>query len=215
MPPTTPLSPRILRGAIVGFDLFNPLAAVCVFQYNPDTVQRALQPRSAGEGGAKGEATRVTGAPIETLRLEVTIDAADQLEQRDPIAGALGIYPQLSALEMLVYPKTAAVIANTVKLAAGALEVIPTEAPLTLLVWGLKRVVPVRVSELSIDEQFYDPSLNPQRATVSLGLRVLTYSDLPVNSVGYWTFVTHQAVKEAFAVIGSVSGTIEAGRRMS
>ena len=38
---------------------------------------------------------------------------------------AMGIYPQLSALEMLIYPKSALVIANMVLLATGTIEIIP------------------------------------------------------------------------------------------
>ena len=34
---TFPNSPRLLKGAIIGLDLFNPISSVAVFQYNPDT----------------------------------------------------------------------------------------------------------------------------------------------------------------------------------
>ena len=49
---------------------------------------------------------------------------------------------------MLLYPKAALVIANEVLAALGVIEVIPPEAPLTLFVWGPKRVLPVRLTEL-------------------------------------------------------------------
>src|SRR5205809_5470476 len=106
-----PGSPRATRGALVGLDPMNPLASVVVFQYNPDELTRTLQARAAtGEGatsrGARNEALRLSGAPIENITLAVEIDAADQLESGDPLATTLGIYPQLSALEMLLYPKS-------------------------------------------------------------------------------------------------------------
>lgn len=201
-------APRVAKGAIVGVDAFNPLASVIVFQYNPDTLTRSLQPQTAGgeSSNARAEPLRLAGPPVETLRLDVEIDATDQLERGDALAVGAGILPQLSALEMLLYPKSAVVIANTVLLATGTIEVVPPEAPFTLFVYGPKRVLPVRVADFSITEEAHDPSLNPIRAKVTLGLRVLSYSDFPVLHPGYALFLAHQVVKEALAVVGSVSG---------
>lgn len=209
-------SPRTARGAVIGLDPANPLASVVVFQYNPDEMTRSLQARAATgggtqSGGARNEALRLNGAPIENITLTVEIDATDQLERRDPLATTLGIYPQLSSLEMLLYPKSAIVIANTALALAGTLELIPAEAPLTLLVWGIKRVVPVRLTQLSVTEQAYDPALNPIRARVQLGLRVLTYSDLPLTNPGYYVFLAHQVAKEVMATLGSTSAVATAG----
>jgi len=199
-----PGSPRLLKGAIVGIDPFNPLASVVVFQYNPDTLTRTIQPQMGGEGGDRTEALRLKGPPVETIKVDVEVDATDQLEREDATTLANGIYPQLSALEMLVYPKSALVIANTVLLAIGTIEVIPPTAPLTLFIWGPKRAVPVKVNDLSITEEAYDTNLNPIRAKVSLGLRILTYNDLPLTHPGYALFLVHQVAKEVMATIGSV-----------
>jgi hypothetical protein len=198
-------APKVMKGAIVGIDPFNPLASIIVFQYNPDTLTRTLQAQaSGGQGGDRTEAMRLKGAPVETFKLDVEIDATDQLERDDPLTETLGIYPQLSALEMLIYPKTALVIANTVLLATGTMEVIPASAPLTLFIWGPKRILPVRLTEFSINEEAYDVQLNPIRAKVSLGLRVLSYNDLSFTDPGFALFLAHQVVKEAMATIGSV-----------
>jgi hypothetical protein len=200
-----PRSPRLTKGAIVGIDIMNPLASVVVFQYNPESLTRTLQPQSSGEGsGDRAEALRLKGAPVETIKLDVLIDATDQLEKADGITTTLGIHPQLAALEMLVYPKSALVIANTILLAAGTIEIIPPLAPFTLFVWGIKRVLPVRVTDLSITEEAHDPNLNPTRAKISLGLRVLSYNDLSLTHPGYSLFLAHQVAKEVFATIGSV-----------
>jgi hypothetical protein len=199
-----PGSPRLLKGAIIGVDLFNPLASIAVFQYNPDTVTRTLQAQSSGDGGARAEAMRLKGPPVETLKLDIELDATDQLETGDGLATKLGIYPQLSALEMLVYPKSALVIANTILLAAGTIEIVPPMGPFTLFVSGLKRVVPVRVTELTITEEAHDAALNPIRAKVSIGLRILSYNDLLLTNPGYHIFLAHQIVKEVFATMGSV-----------
>jgi hypothetical protein len=202
-----PLSPRVMKGALVGIDIFNPLASIIIFQYNPETMTRSLQAQTlGGNEGDKTEALRLKGAPIENITLDVEIDATDQLEKGDAIAGSLGIYPQLSALEMLIYPKSSVVIANTVLMAIGTIEVVPPVAPFTLFVWGPKRVLPVRITNFSITEEAYDVNLNPIRAKVSLGLRVLTYSDLSITHPGYHVFLAHQVVKETMAAIGSLNG---------
>lgn len=199
-----PGSPRLQKGAIIGLDPFNPLASVIVFQYNPDTLTRTLTAQTTGGDAERGEALRLKGPPQETIRLDVEIDATDQLEQAKFPATSLGIHTTLASLEMLLYPKSVLTIANEVLAAVGMIEVIPPEAPLTLFIWGIKRVVPVRLTELSITEEAFDPHLNPIRAKVGLGLRVLTYHDLGLVSVGGALFMTHQIVKEVMATIGGV-----------
>jgi hypothetical protein len=201
----SPIAPRIVKGALVGLDLFNPLASVIVFQYNPETVTRTLQAQASGDGGARSEALRLKGPPIETIKVDVDIEAVDQLEAGTGTATTLGIHPQLAALELLVYPGSSLVIANTALLATGTIEVVPPVGPFTLLVWGLKRVLPVRLTEFSITEELHDPNLNPIRARVSLGLRVLSYNDLSLTHPGYYLFLTHQIAKETMAKLGSGS----------
>ena len=200
----SPLSPRLLKGALVSVDLASPIPTVIVFQYNPETLTRQLKARGMQGEGAKGEAMRLNGAPEETIKIDVEIDATDQLEQDGAIAKAVGIYPQLSALEMLVYPKSALVIANTAMLAGGLIEMVPPIGPFTLFIWGVNRILPVRVEEFSITEEAHDTALNPIRAKVSLGLRVLSYNDLSITNPGYYMFLAHQVVKETMAVIGTV-----------
>ena len=78
---TFPNSPRLIKGALVGVDLLNPVASVVVFQYNPDTMTRRLEARAATGDGDRGEAQRLSGPPKETITLSVEIDATDQLEQ--------------------------------------------------------------------------------------------------------------------------------------
>lgn len=198
-------TPRTIKGALVGIDLFNPIPSVIVFQYNPETVTRTLQAQASGDGGARSEAMRLKGAPIETIKVDVEIDAADQLEKGETVTDALGLHPQLAALELLLYPASSLVVANTALLAVGTIEVVPPVGPFTLLVWGLQRVLPVRLTEFSITEELHDSQLNPIRAKVSLGLRVLTYNDLSITHPGYYVFLTHQIVKETVARVGVAS----------
>ncbi len=210
---TFPGSPRLQKGAIIGLDPFNPLASVIVFQYNPETLSRTLKMQATG-GTNKGEALRLSGPPEEDITLDLVIDAADQLEQAEFPATSMGVYPALSSLEMLLYPKSALVIANEVLSALGVIEVIPPEAPLTLFIWGAKRVLPVRITQFSITEENFDPSLNPIHAKVKLTLHVLNYQDLGLASAGGALFMAHQVIKEVMATIGSV-GNISAAASLT
>jgi hypothetical protein len=209
---STAFGPRLLKGALVGIDPFNPLASVIVFQYNPETVTRTLQVQAAGGHDTdRSEALRLRGAPIENIKLDVEIDATDKLDAADPIASSMGVYPELSALEMLLYPKSALVITNTALTALGTIEIIPPTAVFTVLVWGAKRVLPVRLTDFSITEDAHDGNLNPIRAKVSLGLRVLSYNDLPLDHPGYHMFLAHQVLKETMATIGSTNNLAALG----
>jgi hypothetical protein len=200
-----PGSPQVLKGAIVGLDPANPLASIIVFQYNPDTMTRTLKAQSTTSDTAdKGEALRLKGPPRETIKVDVEIDAADQLETADAIATTVGLHPTLASLEMLLYPKSATAIANEALAAVGVIEIIPVEAPLTLFVWGAMRILPVRLDEFSITEEAFDTILNPIRAKVSLSLQVLNYQDLGLASVGGSLFMVHQIAKEVMATIGGV-----------
>lgn len=202
---TFPNSPRVLKGALVGVSPTNPIPSVIIFQYNPDTLTRSIKPRAPGGDSARSEALRLAGPPEETIKVDVDIDAVDQLEKGDSNATSLGIYPQLSALEMLAYPPSATVIANTVLLATGVIEIVPPEAPLTLFIWGAKRILPVRITDFTITEETHDQALNPIRAKVGLGLRVLSYNDLSITDRGYYIFMAHQIVKETLSIVSTVS----------
>lgn len=208
-----PGSPRLLKGAIISLDRTNPQPSAIVFQYNPDTMTRRLEARAmgGGENSDRAEAFRLKGPPKETITLSVEIDATDQLEKANPIAVASGIYSTLAALEMLFYPNTATVIANTVLAQFGNLEIIPPEAPLTLFVWGAQRVLPVRLTSFSITEEAYDTLLNPTRAKVDLTLQVLSYHDLKITNPGYTMFLTHQIAKQALANINIANSTDKIG----
>jgi hypothetical protein len=196
---TFPGSPRLLKGALVGVDALNPLARIVVFQYNPETMTRRLEPRGMSGDGERGEAFRLTGPPKETITLSVEIDATDQLEQAHPLAVTVGINPTLAALELMLYPKSFSVIFNTTLSLVGTVEVLPVEAPMTLFVWGPTRVLPVRVTSLGITEEAFDTLLNPTRAKVDLSLTVLSYSDLKLTNAGRALFLVHHVAKELMA----------------
>jgi hypothetical protein len=212
---TFPGSPKLLKGAIVGVDLFNPLASVILFQYNPESLTRSvqLQRQAQTPGGTpnRNEVLRLKGPPAETINLEIEIDAADQLERAEANATTMGVHPSLASLEMLLYPKSSRMIANEILAEFGVIEVIAPETPLTLFVWGPKRVLPVRITGFNINEQFFDTRLNPIRASVSLQMSVLNYQDLGLVSVGGALFMAHQVTKEVMATIGGVGNVSALG----
>ena len=114
-------------------------------------------------------------------------------------ATEFGIFPQLAALETIVYPTSAQLIANNALASSGTLEIVPTETPLTLFVWSKSRVLPVRLTTFAVTEQAFDPALNPIRATVNLGMRVLTVDDLPFSHKGASLFLNYLQTKERLA----------------
>jgi Contractile injection system tube protein len=200
--------PRLLKGAIVALDSSaTQIVSTIPFQFNPETLTRTLQVAAAAESEFdRSEALRLKGAPKETLRLEVEFDTTGPLSDADQkTAAEVGIYAQLSALETLIYPQSSHVKQVMQQADRGVLEIAPLEAPMALLVWGTKRILPVRLTDFSITEEAYDVNLNPIRAKVSLSLQVLNYDHLPWQQGGSKLFLAHHQEKERLAKRGSIA----------
>jgi hypothetical protein len=196
------IQPRLLKGGLVQIDPdTSKVLRVIALQFNPDSLSRSVQVQATGETGDRSEALRLKGAGVETIKLEAEIDATDYLDDPDSNRTAvdLGIQPELAALESLVQPRADALQANDALAGAGVLEVLPLESPLTLFVWSKQRVVPVRVTDLSVTEEAFDVALNPIRAKVSLGLRVLSVDDLGFKHRGGTLFMAYLRNKESLA----------------
>ena len=209
---TFPNSPLLLKGGIVLIDpTTGALQRIVTLQYNPDTLTRTLQAQTVELGNKdRTEALRLKGPAVETFKLEAEIDATDQLEfpKQNPSATQFGIFPQLAALETIIYPSMAQLLNSNALAQAGTLEIAPMEAPLALFVWSRNRVVPVRITEFSITEEAFDASLNPIRAKVSLSMRVLSVDDLGYDEKGGNLFLVYQQQKEQLASLnhgGSLS----------
>jgi hypothetical protein len=202
-----PNSPRLTKGALVSFDLPSPVPQVIIFQFNPENLTRTVQPQYGEREGEPRESLRLKGAPIESISVDIELDATDQLEHPDQYTSAvtMGVYPQLSALEMIIYPKTTGIIANAALAMAGIKEIVPPEGPFTIFVWGAKRALPVRVTSLQITEEAFDTNLNPTRVKASLGLQVLSYNNLKTDHPGYAMYLTNHITKEAMAAVGTVN----------
>lgn len=197
-------SPRLVKGGLVLMDPATSIVqTVIALQYNPDTLTRTLQVQSnpGGQDGVHVDAFRIRGPAVETIKLEAELDATDQLEfpNQFPLAGQYGLQPQLAQLEMLVNPTVETLQADDALANSGTLEIIPDEQPLMLFVWSKSRVVPVRLTDYSSTEDAFDPNLNPIRAKVSLGLRVLTVDDLGFAHPGGRMFLTYLGNKEFLA----------------
>jgi hypothetical protein len=195
-----PGTPKILKGGIVLIDpVSSAVRRIIAMQYNPDSISRSLQVQGIGESGDRSEALRLKGPPIETIKVEAEVDATDQLEIVNGAAISVGLHPQLAALELIIYPTSSQLQANNNLAQSGTLEIAPMESALMLFIWSQQRIVPVRLTEFSITEEAFDVNLNPIRAKVSLGMRVLSVNDLGFNHKGGSLFMSYLKNKEQLA----------------
>lgn len=192
-----PGSPKLLKGGIV---LIDPATAqvqrIIALQYNPESLSRTLQVQGASEGGDRSEALRLKGPAVETIKLDAEIDATDDMEAGDATVSESGISPQLAALETLLYPSTGQLATNHTLSSLGTLEVLPMETALPLFVFGQHRVIPVRLTDFSVTEEAFDPNLNPIRAKISLGMRVLSIDDVGFTHKAGSLFMSYLRQKE-------------------
>jgi hypothetical protein len=204
-----PRSPQLLKGALALYESDTTTAepTIVVFQYNPDQLRRSLANRAVprdpqgGSEAAPEDILRVGGPPVETINVSVVLDASDQLEDPDgnQTTAEKGLHPALASLELMMYPPSLDAEEIERQAAAGEVQVSPANLPLTLLIWGKSRVVPVTITSFSISEEAFDPRLNPIRAKVELGLKVLTWVEFPGDSLGRDAYLTYQKQKEALA----------------
>jgi hypothetical protein len=202
MTTTFPGSPKLVRGGLVLVDPNSGATKrVITLQYNPDSMSRTLQVQGVGDNGARSEALRLKGPAVETIKLEAELDAADQLEypKQNPDTVQFGLHPQIAALESLLNPSVSDLISQNTLAQNGVIEIAASEAPLVLFVWSAQRVVPVRVTEFSVTEEAFDPALNPIRAKLSIGLRVLSVEDLPFSHKGSTVFLGYLQRKEVLS----------------
>ncbi|HDR29780.1 hypothetical protein [Rhodovulum sp.] len=172
-----PHSPRLTRAGLV---LIEPgsgaVRRIVALQYAAETLSRRLSAQAVEGEGARAHPLRLTGSAVET-----------------------GLFPALAALESMLHPTVAQLERQGAQRRSGSFEITPVEPPLALFVWSRSRVVPVRLAELSITEEFFDPALNPIRARVSLTLRVLSVSDPGFDHRGGGLFMAYLQGKEALA----------------
>jgi hypothetical protein len=201
----SPLRPRLTLGAFA----VGPAPDLIVFQYNPEQLTRRVEPQTVGGEADRAYGVRFTGAPRETIDLQLRFDATDGLERQDPVTKELGVANRLARLELLAYPDLASVAQRAALLTQGVIEIVPDDAPQVLLILGPNRSLPVKIEQYSVSEQQFDTLLNPIRATVDVTMHALTYSDVLSSSPAYGQFMAYQQALVRFASTvpgSSVSG---------
>jgi hypothetical protein len=192
-------SPRLIKGALIEFSerFLGPIPNVIVFQYNPEKMTRNLevwQPPSSPGQSTSTASTAQPQDPPETFTLDLELDATDSLELPDshPVAAVFGVADRIAAMEMLLYPQEESLLGGLLGSVTGSLSVgggslsgalggaapVPRgTVPVVLFAFGTGRIIPVRLTSFSVEEQAYSPTLYPIRAKVSIGLMVLTEKD--------------------------------------
>jgi hypothetical protein len=190
--------PLLLKGALIEFSerFAGPVPNVIVFQYNPETMTRTLEVWTPGGAGATTTGNDAAGShnasqtaqpfdPPETFSVALELDAADALEQPElhPVAFLSGVADRIAAMELLLYPQEGSLIGNlvgSIKSSITGSGVKPAQrgtVPVVLFVWGPGRIVPVRITSFTVEEQAYSPTLYPIRAKVTLGMKIMTPRD--------------------------------------
>ncbi|HEY7375575.1 MAG TPA: hypothetical protein VIF57_25685 [Polyangia bacterium] len=188
-------SPKVQKGAMVQLleSVHLPIPNIVPFQYNPASVKRAIRPWTPPEIDPTNRGPNAPQdqphEPPETINIDIELDASDQLEDDDTIANQFGIADRIAALEKMLYALPTPIgqlldllppgAADKVSQALGKISPSLQPAahkivPITFIVLGAGRMVPVRITSYSIEEQLFLPSLYPIQAKVSLGLNVLT-----------------------------------------
>src|SRR5712691_61970 len=203
-----------------------PLPNVIIFQFNPETMTHTWSPAQAlGVSSTNSNPLAVKGTPGESFSFSLAMDANDMIADGSPVAEGIatvsGVYTRLAALEMLLHPESgsgAGLLGSvSVSIGAGGIsfggsasagvkrDVPAAQLPTVLFVWGPGRILPVKVTTLTITEKLYDPLLNPTHAEAQLGLRVLTPEELafvtgPLAKVATTAYTYSQGLRQALAV---------------
>lgn len=176
--------PKLLKGAFVDSNLLALPPLIVPFQFNPERLTRRKSaniqtPRSrrgteecSPADESLGQAQTTLTSP-ETITMDIRLDATDGLESGDPIAGEFGVLPALSALEMMITPRSESLFGGLLGLSADFGFGDRTSTPVLIFVWGRQRINAVRLTELTIQEVEYNPNLNPTRVTVGVSLQVI------------------------------------------
>lgn len=207
--------PYLLKGALIeyGSDFLGPIPNVVIFQFNPESLSRNIQIPTRPTGATSRETGQAGEIPVEKITLTAHFSAADKLGSNNILARALGIGPQLAALEQMVHPsaKISGLIGEAIDAIGDAIfggdddsaptQPIPRENyPRILFIWGLTRVLPVIIESMSITEQQYDNILNPVQAEVALGLSVIAIDPCSDDVVAKGALEYSNLAKEAKAI---------------
>ena len=210
----------MLRGALIeyGTDLIGPIPNVVIFQFNPESLTRALQVPPRPTGATQRETSQAGEKTFEKISFKAHFSAANLLDEDKVLARMFGIGPQLAALEKMVLPsaKIAGLLGAVIDKIAGAAappappaQPIPREKyPRILFIWGPTRVLPVTIDSMTIAEQEYDFLLNPVRAEVDITLSVIAIDQCSDDVLAKGALQYSTIAKEAMA-IANLANTAE------
>jgi hypothetical protein len=235
-------SPKLLKGALIQFSapLLIPIPNIIIFQYNPETMSRSFttwtppdKDRDAGKDPKLESSRSQPFDPQESFTLALELDAADALEKpaSHPVAVISGVADRVAAMEMLLYPTSESTLGGLlgdlsasvsvsvggVGFSASASAVVTTAkratVPIVLFFWGPGRIVPVRLTSFSVDEQAFSPILYPIRAKVTVGLKVLQASafdgdDSAAAKIAKTCYTFTRAQKEVLA-LANLANSVE------
>lgn len=185
---------KYLRGAFIAYDpggYPDGGKRVIPFRFNPEVLSRSLQVEqgksgSGAEGAAKGgsgkkgeqAADASSGALKQSFTVKVRFDFDDRHEVARDLPPELGIAPEIAALESLLYPAES----PADQAGDGSEPVRPRQQrPTVLFIWGRKRVLPVRITSMAVNETLFNAELNPLRAEIDVALEVLGETDAKDN----------------------------------
>ncbi|QTA89098.1 hypothetical protein [Desulfonema magnum] len=193
------ISPKLWKGCLVtlppvgsGVSLGNAVPRGVIFQFNPESLEHSMTARITEK-----PPIQFKDFPEEEVVLEAHFDATDDMADSDTIPTGLGISRELAALELMLYPGVLSVIRGMALSNTGTIEISELSVPLTLFIWGVKWIVPVQITDVTITEKAFNENLVPIRAEATITFKVLSYGDFKsFKNLGFMTFLTHHSYKE-------------------
>ncbi len=181
-----------LRGAFIAYEpggYPNGDKRTIPFRFNPEVLSRTFQVEQGKSGsgtegakksGGKGEqgADASSGTVKQTFSVQVRFDFDDRHQSAEGLPPELGILPEISALEGLLFAAESPSDASS-----DGKEPVKArpQRPTVLFIWGKKRVLPVRITGMAVNETRFNSELNPTRAEIDVQMEVMGESDAKDN----------------------------------
>jgi hypothetical protein len=214
-------SPKFQRGALVQLptSLTFPIPVIIPFQYNPATLRRTIHPYNPPQLDDSGRSILAPSSqpadPQQEISMEIELDASDELDQDDTLAGQFGVAHRIAAIESLLF-----VGENLLSALLSLIPGVPTGAmrssvPIVFFVWGIGRILPVRITSYSIEEQLFLTSLFPSQAKIQLSMQVLTSSmfgtsDNIVISLAKGAYDLHRVEQQLLTTLNTANAVASA-----
>lgn len=173
-------TPKLQQGALIQLtrDIIGIVPSITLFQYNPEEITRSFEIKA--DEGSSGKGAEAPNAqpypPDESFSFTLHLDATDDLERERPLTMAFGVADRLAVLEKLIFPSQGLLgdALNSIASLFGEPIAERPSVPIVLLALGPLRVMPVRVTSLSITEKYHNPVMMPTHAEVALAFRLMS-----------------------------------------